>query len=63
MAKSGEFDVLITREMDRLARNLAKQLVYEDMFQSSNVRIEYALAHYDDTLEGTTQQANSRCYS
>ncbi|MFN8457511.1 MAG: recombinase family protein [Anaerolineae bacterium] len=52
MAGNGEFDVLIVRELDRFARDLAKQLVIENQFKSYGVRIEYVLGEYPDTPEG-----------
>jgi DNA invertase Pin-like site-specific DNA recombinase len=33
MARAGEFDVFVTRELDRFARSLAKQLVIEGEFK------------------------------
>jgi site-specific DNA recombinase len=52
MARSNEFDVLIVRELDRLSRNLAKQLIVEEELSRAGVRVEYVLAEYDDTPEG-----------
>jgi len=52
MARAGEFDVLIVRELDRLSRSLAKQLIVEEELRREGVRIEYCLAQYDDTPEG-----------
>lgn len=52
MARSDEFDVLIVRELDRLSRNLAKQLVVEEELQRAGVSIEYVLGEYPDTPEG-----------
>jgi site-specific DNA recombinase len=52
LAKAGEFDVLVTRELDRLARKLAKQLVIETEFSRSGVIIAYAIGNYEDTPEG-----------
>ncbi|RME79669.1 MAG: recombinase family protein [Chloroflexi bacterium] len=52
MARNGEFDVLIVREIDRLSRNLAKQLIVEEELRQYNVRVEYVLGDYDDTPEG-----------
>lgn len=52
MARAGEFDVFVTRELDRLARGLAKQLVIESEFKRYGVEVEYVLAQYDDTPEG-----------
>jgi site-specific DNA recombinase len=52
MARAGEFDVLVVRELDRFARSLAKQLVIEGEFKRHGVEVEYILAKYDDTPEG-----------
>ena len=47
-----EFEVLGCRELERLARDLAKQLYIEDELKRSGVRLEYALERYDDSPEG-----------
>ena len=52
MARNGEFDVLTVRELDRFARDLAKQLVVESQFKGYGVRIEYVLGEYPNTPEG-----------
>jgi site-specific DNA recombinase len=52
MARAGEFDVLVTRELDRFARGLAKQLVIESEFKRYGVEVEYILGEYPDTPEG-----------
>jgi len=52
MARAGEFDVLVARDLDRFARSLAKQLIIEEKFRSHGVRIEYVLGEYPDTPEG-----------
>jgi site-specific DNA recombinase len=52
MAHAGEFDVLIVREIDRLSRNLAKQLIVEQELKRDDVKIEYVLGEYPDTPEG-----------
>lgn len=52
MARAGEFDVLVTRELDRFARGLAKQLVAESEFKRFGVEIAYVLADYEDSPEG-----------
>jgi site-specific DNA recombinase len=52
MAHAGEFDVLVVREIDRLSRKLAKQLLVEEELKRAGVEIEYVLAEYDDTPEG-----------
>jgi site-specific DNA recombinase len=56
MAQAGEFDVLIVREIDRLSRSLAKQLVVEQELKSAGVSIEYVLGEYPDTPEGNLQK-------
>jgi site-specific DNA recombinase len=52
MAQAGEFDVLVVREIDRLSRKLAKQLVVEEELNRLDVKIAYVLAEYDDSPEG-----------
>lgn len=52
LARSGAFDVLIARELDRLSRDLAKQLIVEQELRRSGVVIEYALYDFPDTPEG-----------
>lgn len=52
MAHEQQFDVLIVRELDRLSRNLAKQLIIEEELKKCGVRIEYVLGDYSDTPEG-----------
>jgi site-specific DNA recombinase len=45
-------DVLVTREIDRLSRKLAKQLVTEEELKRANAEIDYVLGEYPDTPEG-----------
>jgi site-specific DNA recombinase len=52
MAEAGDFDVLVPREIDRLSRNLAKQLVVEEELQRKGVEVDYVLGDYPDTPEG-----------
>jgi site-specific DNA recombinase len=52
MAQAGEFDVLVPRELDRLSRNLAKQLIVEEELKRAGVQLEYVLGEYPDTPEG-----------
>lgn len=52
MAEAGQFDILIVREIDRLSRSLAKQLIVEEDLRRHNVSIEYVLADYENTPEG-----------
>ena len=43
MARANGFDLLVTREIDRLSRNLAKQLIVEQDLKRAGVEIEYVL--------------------
>ena len=52
MARAGEYDILITRELDRFARKLSKQLIVEEELRRYGVAIEYVLGEYPDTPEG-----------
>jgi len=52
LAQASEFDVLVTRELDRFARGLAKQLIVEGEFNHAGVEVEYILGEYPDTPEG-----------
>jgi site-specific DNA recombinase len=52
LARNHSFDVLVVREVDRLSRNLAKQLIVEEWLKREGVRIEYVLGEYPDTPEG-----------
>lgn len=56
MASAGEFDTLIVREIDRLSRNLAKQLIVEEELKRAGVEIDYVLGDYPDTPEGNLQK-------
>lgn len=52
MANNQEFDVLVVREIDRLSRSLAKQLIVEQEMKRSGIEIDYVLGDYPDTPEG-----------
>ena len=52
MAVAGEFDVLVVRELDRLSRNMVKQLIVEDELKRTGATIEYVIGAYPDTPEG-----------
>ena len=52
LANEGKIDVFVTREIDRLARNLGKQLVIETDFTKLGVEIEYVFGDYEDSPEG-----------
>ena len=56
MAERNEYDILVVRELDRLSRNLAKQLIVEETLNRYGVKIEYVLSEYDDTPEGRLQK-------
>lgn len=56
LAEDGVFDVLIVRQMDRLARDLGKQLYIERQFERAGVMVVYVLEKYDDTPEGHLQK-------
>lgn len=52
LAPSRTFDILICREVDRLARNRFKQLATEIELESHGVTVEYAIGQFADTDEG-----------
>ncbi|MBN1921166.1 MAG: recombinase family protein [Anaerolineae bacterium] len=52
MAEEGAFDVLVVREIDRLSRDLIKQLTIESMLKSYGIAVEYVIGEYPDTPEG-----------
>jgi len=51
-ARERAYDVLVVREVDRLSRNLAKQLIVEEWLKREGVGIEYVIGEYADTPEG-----------
>jgi len=52
LARDRTYDVLVVRELDRLSRDLAKQLIVEQELKQSGVAIEYVLYDFPDTPEG-----------
>lgn len=52
MAEKQVYDVLIVREIDRLSRNLAKQLIVEEELRRAGITIEYVIGEYSDDPEG-----------
>lgn len=52
IARAKAFDVLVVREIDRLSRSLAKQLIVEEELKRNGVTIEYVLGDYANTPEG-----------
>lgn len=55
-AAAGNYDVLVVREMDRLARDRLKQLLVENDLKHKGVHIEYVIGQYEDTPEGDLQK-------
>ena len=53
MSRAGECDVLVVREIDRLSRSLAKQLIVEEELKRAGVEIAYVLGEYPNTPEGS----------
>jgi DNA invertase Pin-like site-specific DNA recombinase len=56
MADAGDFDILVVREVDRLSRNLAKQLIVEQELKRNDVEVQYVIGEYPDTPEGRLQK-------
>lgn len=56
MARGGEYQVFVVRELDRLARSLAKQMLVEEELKRAGVEIEYICGEYPDTPEGNLQK-------
>ena len=52
LAHQNGYDVLIVREIDRLARNRFKQLAIETDLEALDKRVEYVIGQYEDTVEG-----------
>ncbi|HNT74214.1 MAG TPA: recombinase family protein [Anaerolineae bacterium] len=52
LAHAGGYEVLVVRELDRLSRDLAKQLIVEQELKQAGVTIEYVLYDFPDTPEG-----------
>jgi site-specific DNA recombinase len=52
MAQAGEYDVLVCRSVDRLARNLEKQLAADRLLKQAGVRIEYVWQQFPDDEYG-----------
>ena len=52
LAQGGAFDVLVVREIDRLARNRFKQMSVEIQLESSGARVEYVIGQFEESAEG-----------
>ena len=56
LARNNKIDILVTREMDRFARGLAKQILTEREFNNAGVSVEYVIGAYDNSPEGVLQK-------
>ena len=52
LALQRDYDVLVVREVDRLARNRFKQMSIENELQRMSIDVEYVVGQYEDTPEG-----------
>lgn len=52
MARQGKYNILIVRQIDRLARNLAKQLTVEKELTQVGVTVEYVLQQFPNDRFG-----------
>ena len=52
LAEQKAFDVLIVREIDRLARNRFKQMSVENRLEQLDIRVEYVVGQFEDSTEG-----------
>lgn len=52
LAPNGSFDVLVVREIDRLARNRFKQLSIEIELENHGVIVEYVIGQFENSDEG-----------
>ena len=52
LAQGGAFDVLVVREIDRLARNRFKQMSVEIQLESCGARVEYVIGQFEESAEG-----------
>ena len=56
LAEANKIDVVVAREVDRLARNYKKAAIVEDWLEQRGVRVEFALYDFPDTPEGRIQR-------
>ncbi len=56
LVEAGKVQVVITHDVDRLARKLAHQIIIEEHFTKRGAALEFALADYADTPEGKLQK-------
>lgn len=52
LAQSGGFEVVVVREIDRLARNRFKQMSVEIQLESYGARVEYVIGQFEESAEG-----------
>ena len=52
LAQVSGFDVLVVREVDRLARNRFKQMSVEIQLESCGARVEYVIGQFEESAEG-----------
>lgn len=52
LAQDGGFEVLVVREIDRLARNRFKQMSVEIQLESCGARVEYVIGQFEESAEG-----------
>jgi len=56
MAQADQFDVLVVREVDRLARDMGKLYVIENRLKLCGVAVEYARGQYTDDVWGVSRK-------
>ena len=52
LAQGGGFEVMVVREIDRLARNRFKQMSVEIQLESCGARVEYVIGQFEESAEG-----------
>lgn len=52
LAQTGGFEVMVVREIDRLARNRFKQMSVEIQLESCGARVEYVIGQFEESAEG-----------
>jgi site-specific DNA recombinase len=60
LAERGGFDVLIVRELDRLARDRVKHVLIKHHLEGVGVSVEYVIGQFDQTDEGQFQEGVMR---
>jgi site-specific DNA recombinase len=57
LARTGSYDFLVVREIDRLSRDIGKQYMIEGELNRNGVKVVYVLSEYPDTPEGHLNKA------